>query len=193
LGLEGLKLLCSNYPVRTVGLRLISASTALALAMAAQPVATVTAPSAVRVGGASIPGSAASAVPVEFGDTVSTTNSQAIVRFEGRGVVTLNNESGLKITESGGKTMICLVEGSYHYKFEPDSGLIVCKENKPLATLLEGDVVMGSGKRIPLIVASAGGGAALLAGAVKKKSKDCPNPDGAGQEHGDGHDCGVIR
>ena len=88
--------------------------------------------------------------------------------------------------------MVCLLRGSYHYNFEPDSKLTVCREDQPLATLFEGDVAMAS-NRIPVIVAAAGGSSAILAGAVKPKSKKCPNPDGAGQPHADGHDCRVIK
>jgi hypothetical protein len=187
--LDGNCFLCSNRVVRRAAIRVFGAATALAIAVAAQPVATITAPGTVRIGGVTIPGSAASEIPLEIGDVVSTTNSGAIVRFDGRGIVTLGKESGLRIARQGDKTMICLVDGSYHYKLEPNSNLVVCRNDKALATLPEGDVAMGNGKRIPLIAAGGAGGAALLAGAVKKKSKDCPDRD----PRGDGHDCGVIK
>jgi hypothetical protein len=165
---------------------------AAVVAVAATPVATVTAPSTIVVQGSSIPGSAAASVPVYHGDLVRTTDSPAFLRFDGRAVFTLHEETVVQVIQNGRQATVCLLRGSYHYKFEPKSDVTVCRDNTPLATLLEGDVTMGNAKRIPVIVAS-GGGAALLAGVVKQKSKDCPTPDGAGQAHGNTHDCRVIK
>jgi hypothetical protein len=172
---------------------ILALSGVLVAAFGAAAIATVTAPGLIKISGVDVPATAASSVPVGFGDSVSTTNSEAIIRFDTRGTVNLHRGSSVKITQSGENTMVCLTKGSYNYKFEPDSKLIICKDDKPLATLLQGEVSMGSSKRIPAIIAASGGGAALIAGVAKQKSKDCPDPDGAGQSHGDGHDCGVIK
>lgn len=169
--------------------RLVSVfASAMLIASATAPVGTITAPGSIKIGGADVPATAAAAVPVGIGDQISTTNSSALIRFDQRGVVTLGKNSTVKVQAKGDETLICLIEGSYHYKFVAGSKLAVCKEDKVVAKDLEGSLSMGKSLKAPLIVASSAGGAFLIAAKVKEKSKDCP--EGHGENR---HDCRVIE
>jgi hypothetical protein len=170
--------------VRWFTVRLIPAIlSAMLVASAIEPIGTVTAPGPIRISGAGIPATAAASAPVGVGDQISTLDSAALIRFEGRGVITLGERSSVKLAANGGQTMICLLDGSYHYKFAPGSMLTACKEDKPLAPNLEGSVLAGKNP----ITASATRDAASVAGIAASRSKTCP------QGHVQGHDCAVIK
>jgi len=91
--------------------------TALLVVAASAPIATVTASGPINISGAAVPATAASSAPLGLGDRISTIDSPALIRFEGRGVVTLDKRSSVQIVSRGGRTMICLLDGAYLYKF----------------------------------------------------------------------------
>ena len=156
--------------------------TALLVVAANAPIATVTAPGRINISGADVPATAAASVPLSVGDRISTIDSAALIRFEGRGVVTLDKRSSVKIVSQDGQIMVCLVGGSYLYKFVAGSALNVCKDGRALPASLEGSVSSGSQSRISI------GRADLKAAVAIRKSQDCPPGHSSNS-----HDCSVDK
>ena len=141
------------------------------IASAAAPVASVTAPGPIRISGAEVPATAAASTPVGPGDEIATTTSPALIRFGLKGVIALEKSSAVKIEPGPNGIAVCLLSGSYRYKFQPASNLVVCKAGAPLATSLEGSVSMDTRGTIAL---SPERGPAIVAGVASPKSKNCP-------------------
>jgi hypothetical protein len=157
--------------------------TALLVVAASAPIATVTASGPINISGAAVPATAASSAPLGLGDRISTIDSPALIRFEGRGVVTLDKRSSVQIVSRGGRTMICLLDGAYLYKFVAGSALDVCKDGRALpASNLEGQVSSAAQPRLSISSAE------LTAVGPTRKSKDCPPAHGS-----NGHDCSADK
>jgi hypothetical protein len=143
--------------------------------------ATVTSSARLKISGADVPATAAASVPIGSGDKVSTTDSAALVRFLDSSLVTLHKKSTLSIEQRQDKTVVCLLQGSFHYKLASDSKIVMCKDDKPLAAVFEGSAATGTSLKIPVIAAASAGGAAAIAGIARQRSAVCP--DGNGTDH----------
>ena len=147
------------------------------LATAVPPSAIVTSGGSVKLNETSIPATAVVSIPMNLGDRLTTSGSDAIIRFEIYGtVITLSPNSAIKTGESNGKPFVRLVAGSLRYKLSADSKLVIFKQTEPVPHAPDGVVTIASRSKTPFIVAGAGGAAAVATTvALVKRSKTCPD------------------
>jgi hypothetical protein len=96
-----------------------------ASAFAAKPIATVTSAQPFTLDGHSVNTPGVTSFPVVMGDTVSTIDGPAVIRFPEGSQVKLEANSTLKISGVDQKPRLMLLGGAVDYKLMPGSGLSV--------------------------------------------------------------------
>src|ERR1035437_7783714 len=153
--------LCSN--IHAMSIKLLSALLCVAVFASGAPNAgTVTAARSIKLNETNVPATAAASLPVALGDRVSTTDSEAVIRFQDLGaLVTLNPHSSVLTGETQGKPFIRLLAGSLSYKLTDASKLLIFKQNQPVPAALDGVVAIAGHSKVPIVLATAGGAAAV--------------------------------
>jgi hypothetical protein len=170
-----------------MSIKLLSALLCVAVFASAAPTAgTVTAAGSIKLNETNVPATAAASLPVALGDRVSTTDSEAVIRFQDLGaLVTLDPHSSVLTGEMQGKPFIRLLAGSLSYKLTDTSKVLIFKRNQPVPSALDGVVAITGHSKTPIVLATVGGAAAVVTTVgLVKRSKTCP--DGTPKDH----DCG---
>jgi hypothetical protein len=161
-----------------MSIKLLSALLCVAVFASAAPTAgTVTAAGSIKLNETNVPATAAASLPVALGDRVSTTDSEAVIRFQDLGaLVTLNPHSSVLTGETQGKPFIRLLAGSLSYKLTDTSNLLIFKQNQPVPAALDGVVaIAGHSKKVPIVLATAAGAAAVITTVgLANPSPTCP-------------------
>jgi hypothetical protein len=146
------------------------------LAVAAPTVGTVNSAGSIKINQTAVPASAAVSLPMGLGDKVSTTDAEAVIRLEPFGaLLTLGAHSTVLTGETQGKPFVRLLAGTLHYKLTDASKLLIFKQNEAVLGALDGVVNITGRHMTPIILATAGGAAAVITTvALVRRSSSCP-------------------
>ncbi len=147
-----------------------------ALAVAAPAVGTVNSAGSIKINQTAVPASAVVSLPMDLGDRVSTTDSDAVIRLEPFGaLLTLEAHSTVLTGETQGKPFVRLLAGTLHYQLTDASKFLIFKQNEAVLGSLNGVVTITGRRKTPIILVSAGGAAAVITSvALVRRSSSCP-------------------
>jgi hypothetical protein len=147
-------------------------------ASASAPLGSISAAGAFKVNSTDIPATAASWLPVNTGDKITTADSQAVLRLDAdQGVLTFGPKSVIETGMMEGVPFVRLVSGSLHYKLSASNKVIILKNaHRVPAGALQGSISTGIHATSPVVLAAVGGAAAVgTTVALVKRSKSCPD------------------
>lgn len=120
---------------------------ATAALFAAAPVGSVSSMGPVEVGGTTLTASTVSSWPLVAGDVIATGNTPAVVFLSGKGRVTLDANTRVRLEKQGDRLSVRVLGGGLSYDLLPASGLLFFNGSRTVAPAqttaapLQGNVV----------------------------------------------------